>query len=136
MAQERSAPRSSLNEPLQSIATDDFAIVPFGFAIEQRQPPLIAGMLLRALRVCQIRLPALEYRRDIVVVRVSIHAIGVACDKPGYLPSVKGRRLRLDELSELGFHARFDAKMPIVPLIDGRLPSFFSLRQQRKARPK
>src|SRR5579864_4729360 len=77
---------------LQRIDDVDFAIMPFRFTFEQWQPQTIAGILLRTLRVCPIRLSALEYHREIVVVLVSIYAIGVACYEPRYLPGFKRRR--------------------------------------------
>ena len=84
--------------------------MPFGFTFEQWQPLTIASVLLGALRVRPICLWALEYHREIVVVRVSIHAIAVTDDEARYLPGFKRMGLLLDELSELGFHACFNAK--------------------------
>src|SRR5579864_285886 len=94
---------------LMCIDDVDFAIMPFGFTFEQWQPLPIAGILFRALRIRPIRLPALEHHRYIVVVRVSIRAIGVACYKPRDLAGFKGTRLLSEELSELAFHPCFDA---------------------------
>ena len=95
---------------LQRIADVDFAITPFGLAFEQWQPLTIAGVLFGALRVRPIRLSAFEYHREIVVVRVSIHAIAVTDYEVRSLPGFKRMGLPLDELSELGFHPCFNAK--------------------------
>src|SRR5579871_2185922 len=99
-----------LRWPLRCIDDNDFAIVPcFRFTFEEGQPFPIAGILFRTLCICPVRLPALEHRRHIVDVRVSIRAIDVACDKSRHLPGFKSPRLLLDELSELALHPRLDA---------------------------
>src|SRR6266700_8389909 len=92
------------------MAADDIAIMPFGFTFEQWQPLAIASILPKALRVRSVRLSALEYHREIVFVRVNIHAIAVTGYEARYLSSFKHRGLSLDELSELVFHPCFDAK--------------------------
>src|SRR5260370_562405 len=100
-------PRHPLRHPHLPHA---FPFVPFWFTCEAGQPTAIASVLLRTLRVRQIRLFAGEYHREIVLVRVRIHAIAIAGYEPRYLPNFKRRGLSLDELPELAFHPWFDAK--------------------------
>src|SRR5260370_18091898 len=83
--------------------------MPLGLTFEQWQPLAIAGVLFRTLRVCPIRLSALEDHREIGFVRVSIHTIAIADYEARDLPGFKCSALLLDQLSELAFHAWFNA---------------------------
>src|SRR5438552_11686967 len=89
---------------------DDFAIMPLGFPFEQWQPLTIASIHLGTLCIRQIRLSALEYHREIVVVGVSIHAIAVVGYQARDLPVFNRMGLLIHKLPELGYHACFHAK--------------------------
>src|SRR5579863_8053417 len=84
--------------------------MPLGFTFEQWQPLVIASIHLGAFCIRQIRLSALEYHREIVIVGVSIHTIAVVGYQARDLLVFNCMGLLIHKLDELGLHASFQAK--------------------------